>query len=380
MPGTKPKRFVLFVLATLSTCPAATSRLIAGPYSPSDGLHRYHLATGRPVVRTGSRNPVGVGWCTWFVQAVTPFALPARGYARNYYNPAFGQLSATPRPGSVAVWGPAVGRGCGHVGYVTAVDVEPGTFDVWDSNFSVGWDRRIRWRRHRSDDGKLLGFVLPPRPEVTVPPAVEPLPAEYELAFVRDGDLHACTLAEREVRRLTAGGGCAHPSWSADGRYLLFARDGNLVRLDTRTGRFAALTGAGGDLQPACHPSRALAWFVRLVNDRLGRPKRADLWRIGLDGRSPRRLGMVAPLTGEAADAAARTVWEPSGAMAAIEVPGADGPRYFDGEGRPLTAPGTSWDPDLWQAVPAWQPEGDLVSLPRPAWCWVRERDEAASS
>ena len=305
------------------------AKTIAGPWSPTEGLRQFTRITGRPVVDPANLS----GWCTWFVHAVAPFDLP-RGAACSYYPQMRSDALDHPIPGSVVVWSGAMGRGYGHVGFVTDVDVEPGTFDVWDANFSVGWDRRIRWRRTATNDSRILGFICPPRFREPAEELVQPVLSDYDLAFVRDGNLFLYHFDDRRVRPLTRGGGVSHPSWTPDGADLVFSQRGRIRKLELATGELTTLSTSATCFQPAVRDDGQI-WFVRLLPDERGNPKRADLWSMDLDGEHASRLGMVCerPLdAGIAPRLIGRTHWTDDG-RAIVEVWEASGPVAFDHAG-----------------------------------------------
>jgi len=314
----------------LTLCAPAGAKTIAGPWSPAEGLRQFTRITGRPVTAPGNLS----GWCTWFAHAVAPFDLP-NGAACSYYSQMRAEALDHPVPGSVVVWSGAMGRGYGHVGFVTDVDVEPGTFDLWDSNFSVGWDKRIRWRRTRTDDPRILGFICPPQYREPDTELVSPVESAYDLAFVRDGNLSLYRFSDQRVRPLTRGGGVSHPSWTADGRALVFAQRGRIRRLELATGEVVTLTSSTTCAQPAVRDDGRI-WFVRLIPDATGNPKRADLWAMDLDGEHAQRLGMVCERPAEAGVAptvVGRTHWTDDGQRAVVEVWAEAGPAVYDRAG-----------------------------------------------
>jgi len=319
----------------LTLCAPLTAKTIAGPWSPSEGLRQFTRVTGRPVVDPGNLS----GWCTWFAHAVAPFDLP-NGRACSYYTAMRAAAVDRPVPGSVVVWSGAMGRCYGHVGFVTDVDVEPGTFDVWDSNFSVGWDRRIRWRRTATNDPRILGYLCPPQCRVPEAETELTLPVEssYDLAFVRDGNLFLYRFSDRRVRPLTRQGGVSHPAWTPDGSALVFAQRGRIQRLELASGRLTTLTTSTTCAQPAVRDDGRI-WFVRLLPDETGNPKRADLWAMDLDGSQPSRLGTVCERPSDAGVAphmVGRTRWVDDGQRALVEVWDEAGPALFDRDGQRL--------------------------------------------
>lgn len=319
----------------LTLCAPLTAKTIAGPWSPSEGLRQYTRITGRPVVDPGNLS----GWCTWFAHAVAPFELPD-GRACSYYAAMRAEALDHPVPGSVVVWSGAMGRGYGHVGFVTDVDVEPGTFDVWDANFSVGWDRRIRWRRTATNDRRILGFICPPEFREPDAELVQPVESAYDIAFVREGNLFLYRFSDRRVRPLTRGGGVSHPAWTPDGASLVFAQRGRIRRLDLATGDLTTLTTSTTCAQPAVRDDGRV-WFVRLLPDATGNPKRADLWAMDLDGGQAQRLGMVCERpesAGVAPTMVGRTRWSGDGRQATVEVWAEAGPALFDHDGVRLDA------------------------------------------
>ncbi|MCC7491256.1 MAG: hypothetical protein IT204_02865 [Fimbriimonadaceae bacterium] len=195
----------------------AAAALVAGPWAADAGLTAYTETTGRPVVRAGEANPLRAyhGSCTWFVHAVCPFELPTRGQPREYLDRALERgypIAGMPQPGAVAVWGDGAGGGRGHLAYVTAVEVEPASFDLWDSNWASPPDHRVRWRRHAVDDPKLLGFILPPQPE-------QPVTARQRfLATFVEGRRGCPPYHERSVREEVLAGweAAGHPRASVE--------------------------------------------------------------------------------------------------------------------------------------------------------------------
>ncbi len=80
-------------------------------------------------------------------------------------------------------------------------------------------------------------------------------------------------------------------------------------------------------------------WFVRLLPDETGNPKRADLWAMDLDGSQPSRLGTVCERPSDAGVAphmVGRTRWVDDGQRALVEVWDEAGPALFDRDGQRL--------------------------------------------
>ncbi|MCZ7599208.1 MAG: hypothetical protein M5U09_18035 [Gammaproteobacteria bacterium] len=309
----------------LTLCAPLTAKTIAGPWSPSEwvaAVHEDH-GVGR-VVDPGNLS----GWCTWFSRT--------RSHRSNCLTGA--PVPTTPRcaprrwitrcPGA---WWFGAGRWAAAtaiVGFVTDVDVEPGTFDVWDANFSVGWDRRIRWRRTATNDRRILGFICPPEFREPDAELVQPVESAYDIAFVREGNLFLYRFSDRRVRPLTRGGGVSHPAWTPDGASLVFAQRGRIRRLDLATGDLTTLTTSTTCAQPAVRDDGRV-WFVRLLPDATGNPKRADLWAMDLDGGQAQRLGMVCERpesAGVAPTMVGRTRWSGDGRQATVEVWAEAGP------------------------------------------------------
>lgn len=157
---------------------AEQSYTIEGPYKPQDGLTAFRERTGLKVYRP--ENSFEIGWCTWFVAAVLPEPVPMKSgagendaakWTRNFQDAGF-TLSQAPEVGSIVVWNSSIGRGHGHVAYVTKV-FSKDKFEVWDSNWSISFDRQVRRRMiYKSSEPAIAAFILP---KIALSPEEKPL-------------------------------------------------------------------------------------------------------------------------------------------------------------------------------------------------------------
>jgi surface antigen len=147
----------------------ATSKVIDGPWSPEEGLQKYHEATGNLIYHRGDANPFEkagyIGQCTWFVYAVRSDDQVTMGpsghnnacfWPENYQKDSFA-FGSQPKVGAIACWDKEV-AGSGHVAFVTKVNSD-GSFEVWDCNWSSDLDHQVRHRWVSADDSHLAGFI-----------------------------------------------------------------------------------------------------------------------------------------------------------------------------------------------------------------------------
>jgi hypothetical protein len=85
-------------------------------------------------------------------------------------------------------------------------------------------------------------------------------PSGRELAFERDGVVHAVNSDGSGVRALLKG---SDPSWSPDGRWLAFVRDGRIVVARRNGSSPRAITSGPTDARPAWAPDGRRLAFVR---------------------------------------------------------------------------------------------------------------------
>ncbi len=159
----------------------------------ADWVKDYQASTGRKVYHL--TNYFAVGECTWLAQAIREEELP-RGKAGSnnaahwleHCQSAGYAIGHDPKPGAIAVWNEKVGGGAGHVATVTDV-LGQNFIGVWDANWSVDLDHKVRYRViDVSKEKNLIGFIYWPHNQTEPPPNdpdPEPTPAS-SFTFLTD--------------------------------------------------------------------------------------------------------------------------------------------------------------------------------------------------
>jgi TolB protein len=121
-------------------------------------------------------------------------------------------------------------------------------------------------------------------------------PDGSRLALARDGDIIVVTTGGRGVRLLTGAGGNARPSWSPDGRWIVFDSDRggqeDIYVVASRGGPVKRLTrGDGPNWGPDWSPDGKLIAFSR--GDL--QPMTAVLYVMAANGSGLRRVPLPVP-------------------------------------------------------------------------------------
>lgn len=213
--------------------------------------------------------------------------------------------------------------------------------------------------------------------------------ASQSIAFVRDANVWTMLSDGSEQRQLTHNGGCAHPSWSPRGDFLVFEQNATITKLRLVDGQVQRLTKSGDAYQPAWRPRTTEVWYVRLGKPDAEGVRPAWLWALETRTGSARR---VAAIKTDLAYGPERTDWRPDGQMLVVnlEEAGDGGSIYFlDALGRKVSVDlegiNQRW-PTWADAHVAWSPtnpvqvalaklyrEWDATKLPSEfAWSLVR--------
>jgi TolB protein len=160
-------------------------------------------------------------------------------------------------------------------------------------------------------------------------------------------DLYIANVATGRMRRLTTGSAIeAVPAWSPDGKWIAYSRAGQiwLIRPDGRQAHGLGKTGVGVDWAPDWSPDGRRIAFESTSRTSLSNPV-SQVWVMRADGSGKRRLSPYARKRPIASNGPA---WSPGGALIAftrgtqVWTMRPDGSRL-----RQLTrAPGAAWGAD----------------------------------
>ena len=188
--------------------------------------------------------------------------------------------------------------------------------------------------------------------------------ARDQIAFVRDGNVWLMTADGNSQTKLTSSGECSGPSWSPDGKFLLFISGDNVWKMQMSDSRLRRLTNSGDCTAAAWRPGTDEVWYCR--SPQLGKTFQGDapqdgfIARIGAAGEGYKRCFPIG------ASFASSLSWHPKGGLLSVswrDGYDAGGVRVYDRQGRKQSTPG---------AVANERWEGGLIELDNPAWSPVR--------
>jgi len=247
-------------------------------------------------------------------EAVVPATMPRAGEAADAE-----QRTPTPTvgPAPAATQALPVGSGGGSSGDVAFVSNRDGSFDVFVVNVHTGMERRLTSNQVDernpawAPDGRMLAFnyggsirlmnadgtlatQLRTAGWTTWSPAFDPNGDRVAFSSTRDNntDIYVVDLDDREERRLTTDPSSdSRPVWAPDGDAIAYVSDSGgdsqIWLLSLSSGESRPLTsGPGERTRPAWSPDGSQIAFT------FRRPGTTsfEIWVIGADGASPRRI------------------------------------------------------------------------------------------
>ncbi|MCC7491364.1 MAG: PD40 domain-containing protein [Fimbriimonadaceae bacterium] len=176
--------------------------------------------------------------------------------------------------------------------------------------------------------------MLPRTALLTLWLALAPGLATPDLAFVRDENLWLHRFEPAQDLQLTKAGGYGTPSWTPDGKALVFVRNGrNIERFDVDSRQLTTIVAGLGPVEQgvegcsaaAVHPGGTAIWFSRVRRLRVQGEEVWDnaIWRVGLDGSGLRKILQVQGISPRSETMNAlveRIVWSGDARVATIGV------------------------------------------------------------
>jgi Tol biopolymer transport system component len=236
------------------------------------------------------------------------------------------------------------------------VSTKDGDYAIFGADVQGKHERRLT--KEKGDPSSPEGLYF------QTEPAWSPDGAQIAFSSRRDGTAHIYVMRAdgKDARRLTSSAKADdHPSWSADGKHIVFAREGVLSVVSASGGAARRVgRGPGNAADPAWSPDgKLIAYDYRMP----GTPVR-EVYVMQADGTHPR------PLT-KLGNVSAAPAWSPDGTRLAFQSNARLG-RFeiytigLNGKGlRQVTRAET----DVFE--PAWAPDGKTLAFSRDGAIWT---------
>ena len=236
------------------------------------------------------------------------------------------------------------------------VSTKDGDYAIFGADVQGKHERRLT--KEKGDPSSPEGLYF------QTEPAWSPDGAQIAFSSRRDGTAHIYVMRAdgKDARRLTSTAKSDdHPSWSADGKRIVFGREGALFVVSASGGAARRVgRGFGNAADPAWSPNgKLIAYDYRMP----GTPVR-ELYVMRVDGthvRAVTKLGNVSAAPSWSPDGT-RLAFQSNARLGRFEIYTID----LDGKGlRQVTRAAT----DVFE--PAWSPDGKTLAFSRDGAIWV---------